>query len=172
MTHSPVKETEIIRAVASFLIHRGALPYRFSVPRGKGMNTGETTDYLRQWFGKAGFEPEFSSQGADVEALSDTEWWRIECKGIGSGKSPTHRNNFDRALASVVTYFEEPPYPLGEKNQNVQLCLGLAVPTSPTFLHQINRRVRSPLRKRLNLWILLCEQPSGVVKAVSPSENC
>lgn len=168
---SPVAETAILRSVALFLIARNALPYRFSVARGKDINTAETIEYLKKWFGKVGFEPEFSAYGPDVEALSDTEWWRVECKGVGGGKGSTQRNNFDRALASVVSYFEEPPYPIGEKNQSAKLCLGLALPASPRFLHELRRRVRLPLRKQINLWVLLYEQSSGAINAVSPSQD-
>lgn len=171
MTTPAVKETAVLQTVVTFLIDRGALPYRFSVPKGKDVPTKETIEYLSQWFRKAGFEPEFLSHGADVEALSDTEWWRVECKGMGTGKNSTHRNNFDRALASVVSYYEEPPYPIGEKNQGAKLCLGLALPDSQSFLHQLRRRLRAPLRKRLNLWVLLLEGASGNVRAISPSEE-
>jgi hypothetical protein len=126
---------------------------------------------LADKFKAVGFSPEFSSDGADIEGLSETEWWRVECKGTGVGKSRTQRNNFDRALASVVTYFEAPPYPLGPNYQTAKLFLGLALPSSPDYLRELKRRVRAPLRKHLNLWVLLYEPVRRSVKDISPDQE-
>jgi len=103
-------------------------------------------------------------------SISDSEWWIIECKGAGLGKSQTQRNNFDRALASVVSYFEESPQGLGAEHQGATVCLGLALPATRAYLNELRRRVRSPLRKRLNLWVLLYELESKKIRAVPPAE--
>ena len=171
MSFPVVEESKVLIASVVYLMGRGALPYRFSVARGKGINTSEIITALSKPFESAGLNPQFSSEGADIEALSETEWWRVECKGTGTGTSQTQRNNFDRALASVVTYFEEPPFPLPAHYSNAQLFLGLALSASPDYLRELRRRVRAPLRKHLNLWVMLYDPSSSSVKAVAPSEE-
>ena len=49
----------------------------------------------------------FLSSGPDIIALSKSRYWQIECKGAGTGKQSTQRNNFDRAVASVVAYYTD-----------------------------------------------------------------
>ena len=166
-----VEETRVLIATAVWLLQRGPVPYRFSVARGKGINTSEILGALSNAYKSLGTQPAFSSVGADVEALSDTEWWRVECKGTGIGKSQTQRNNFDRALSSAVTYFEEPPYSICAAHPNARLFLGLALPASPEYTRELRRRVRPPLRKCLNLWVLLYEHDNHNIRAVAPSEE-
>ena len=171
MTFPVVEETRVLVATTAYLVGRGVTPLRFSVPHGKGINRSRVRAALSETFKDFGISPQFLSEGADIEGVSEREWWRIECKGSGRGKSPTQRNNFDRALASVVTYYEEPPYSLGPNYSEAKLFLGLALPASPDYLHQLKRRVRSPLRKRLNLWVLLYEPTGRTVKEVSPEQE-
>lgn len=172
MKFAVVEETKVLKASSNYLIRRGVLPYRFSVPRGKGIDTSQILASLSAEFKSAGFDPQFSPEGADIEGISTTEWWRIECKGAGAGTNQTQRNNFDRALASVVTYFEAPPYPLaGTAFGEAKLFLGLALPASPQYLRELKRRVRSSLRKHLNLWVLLYESVDDSMKAVSPDQE-
>lgn len=171
MAFPVVEEAAVLMAATDYLIRRGVLPYHFSVARGKGMDTSQALSSLAEKFKAVEFNPQFSSAGADIEGFSETEWWRIECKGTGTGTSRTQRNNFDRALASVVTYFEEPPYPLGRAFASAKLFLGLALPASPHYLRELKRRVRSPLRRHLNLWVLLYEPGNSSVKDVSPDQE-
>ena len=171
MAFPVVEETTVMKATTDYLISRGVLPYRFSVARGKGIDTSQALTALSEKFKAVGPTPQFLSYGADIEGLSETEWWRVECKGTGVGKGPTQRNHFDRALASVVTYFEAPPYPLGPNYPAAKLFLGLALPSSPDYLRELKRRVRLHLRKHLNLWVLLYEPVSGSVKEVSPDQE-
>jgi hypothetical protein len=167
-----VEETKVLKATSDYLIGRGVLPYRFSIARGKGIETSQALASLSEEFKSVGFNPQFLPVGADIEAISKTEWWRIECKGTGTGTSQTQRNNFDRALASVVTYFEAPPYPWnGSPYEDAKLFLGLALPASPHYLRELRRRVHSSLRKHLNLWVLLYEPVDDLVKEVSPSQE-
>ena len=171
MSFPIIEESKVLTATTDFLIKRGVLPYQFSVARGKGINATETLAYLSGRFRAVGFSPQFTPGGADIEAFSEKEWWRVECKGSGTGTSQTQRTNFDRALASVVTYFEEPSNSLGVDYANVRLFLGLALPASPAYLRELTRRVRIPLRKQLNLWVLLYDPSSGSVRAVEPTED-
>lgn len=167
-----VEETKVLEATSNYLIRRGVFPYHFSVPRGRGIDTSQTSASLSAQFKSVGFGPSFSSEGADIEGISKTEWWRIECKGAGSGTNQTQRNNFDRALASVVTYFEAPPYPFASAAfGEAKLYLGLALPASHQYLRELKRRVRSSLRRHLNLWVLLYEPVDDSVKEVSPDQE-
>ena len=163
-----VPEPDVLIATTVFLIERGVVPYRFSVAAGRGIDTSGATARLNQAYAAVGRNPSFSGNGADILALSDSEWWVVECKGSGAGQPQTQRNNFDRALASVVSYFEDQPQGLPTDSQNVKVCLGLALPATRAYLNELQRRVRSPLRKRLNLWVLLYELASKKIRAVAP----
>lgn len=174
MTFPIVEEATVLKKTTDFLIDRGVVPYRFSVARGKGINSAQIATSISQKFAAVGLKPGFSTFGADIEGISEKEWWRIECKGTGTGTSQTQRNNFDRALASVVTYFELPPYTMIaniEQVKDAKLFLGLALPASPHYLRELKRRVRRSLRMHLNLWILLYDPLLGSVKEVPPSQE-
>lgn len=163
-----VAEPDVLIATTVFLIERGAVPYQFSVAAGKGIDTAGAIERLNKAYAAVGRSPRFLGNGADILALSDTEWWIVECKGSGAGQPQTQRNNFDRALASVVSYFEEEPQELPEIRKNVRVCLGLALPATRAYLNELQRRVRLPLRRRLNLWVLLYELASQKIRAVAP----
>lgn len=163
-----VAEQDVLIATTVFLVQRGVTPYQFSVAAGRGVDTSGTTERLRKAF--AAIAPRFSGDGPDILGISESEWWVVECKGAGFGKPPTQRNNFDRALASVVSYFEEKPQGFPPEFENAKVYLGLALPATRAYLNELRRRVRSPLRTRLNLWVLLYELESKSVRAVSPEE--
>jgi len=166
-----IPEHEVLIATTIFLIERGPIPYRFSVASGKNLNSSGAIDHLREVFLKRGLTPNFTGNGADILAISDTEWWAIECKGFGSGTPQTHRNNFDRALASVVSYFEDEPQGLSDQNlRSLTFYLGLAIPATRAYLNELRKRVRMPLRKKLNLWILLYEPEIKTIRPILPEE--
>jgi len=171
-----IQEIDVLVATTVFLKERGVKPYRISVPKGKGIDKTSAEKQIWQVL-TSNSTPDvypFSEKGPDIIGISETEWWQVECKGSGAGKAPTQRNNFDRALASVVSYYEEETKGLPkqyEQYRNAQPYLGLALPASPEYLKQLNKRVRQPLRKRLNLWILLYEPEPKIIKAVSPADN-
>jgi len=167
-----IPEIDVLIATGHFLVQRGVQLDQFSVPKGKGMDTKSAKNRIYQTFYSApGFVPYFVNEGPDIVGASETEWWQIECKGSGSGKPQTQRNNFDRALASVVSYYGEDIKELPESCINAQAYLGLALPASPAYLNELKRRVRQPLRKILNLWVLLYEPKSEKVRAVSPEDS-
>ncbi|SRR5712692_663452 len=167
-TEFTVAEPDVLVATTLFLIERGVTPYQFSVAAGKGIDTSGATERLRSAFAAIGRSPRFSGNGPDILGISDSEWWVVECKGSGTGQPQTQRNNFDRALASVVSYYEEEPQGVSTQQQGVTVCLCLALPATRAYLNELQRRVRSPLRRRLNLWVLLCEPSSRSIKPVSP----
>ncbi|MGH7901300.1 MAG: hypothetical protein ACRENZ_06125 [Thermodesulfobacteriota bacterium] len=88
----------------------------------------------------------WKSDGPDIVATNENRIWKVECKGLGGGKPSTLRNNFDRALASVVTYWD-----IEGKEQ----CIAISLPYNEFYNSQIEIRVKLSLRKHLNLWILL-----------------
>ena len=166
----PIPENEVLIAVALWLVRRGGFFFKCSPARGPGIDYQGDTDRLREALLGAAVSDKLitmSSDGQDVVAFSKTEFWQIECKGAGEGKQSTQRNNFDRALASVVSYFED-----SDETTNYQSRLGLALPATPTYLHLLNERVRKPLRERLDLWVLLLDpQDKKSIRAVSPDEE-
>lgn len=112
-----------------------------------------------------------SNSGADVLAINEKEWWHIECKGAGSGKGQTQRNNFDRALSSVVSYYGEDSSKLPEQFKGTAQYLGLSLPVTDVYLRELSRRVRQPLRQTLNLWVLLYDLETKRIRNVEPSQD-
>lgn len=166
-----ISEGDVLLAVMRFLLARKAIPYRVSVPTGHGINAKAIKQSARNIFANVDFKPDFKSTGPDILALSEEEWWLVECKGVGTGKAQTQRNNFDRALASVVSYYEEHPMDVPEWGKNASVCLGLAVPRSAQYLSELRRRVRAPLRKRLNLWVLLYDSAANRIEPIPPTQE-
>lgn len=156
---------------------RGLLPLSFSIASGHGIDLGIDKQRLLQALDGAGIPTsmtDFRTDGPDVTAISKSEFWQVECKGAGQGKQSTQRNNFDRALASAVSYFvdQSPQFPgeLSILNGAIPF-LGLALPATRDYLDQLRRRVRNPLRKRLNLWVLLYDLKSHTIIPVAPDES-
>lgn len=87
------------------------------------------------------------------------------------GKPATQRNNFDRALASVVSYYtESPPKDLAAFSNAIQF-LGLALPETGYYMSELKHRVSKPLRKTLNLWVLLYNPLGGGVRGIAPDDE-
>ena len=87
----------------------------------------------------------FRREGEDIRARQGDNLWRIECKGLSSGKPETVKNNFDRAVASTVSYYI----------QSDGLRLGLALPDDEYYLRLLRNKVPQALRVAINLWIFL-----------------
>ncbi len=170
-----IQEGKVLAATTLFLLERDVRPYKFSFPTGQGIDTLFIKKEIYGILDSVGIQRfRVSREGADIIGVSENEWWQIECKGSLTGEPRTQKNNFDRALASVVSYYEEKTKGLPkeyEQYKNAQPYLGLALPASPKYLKELNKRVRQPLRKRLNLWILLYEPESKSIKAVSPEDS-
>jgi hypothetical protein len=115
-----------------------------------------------------------ASSDPDFVGISLREFWQLECKGAGSGAQATQRNNFDRALASVVSYYTDSPPTMPDAFAALRGAvphLGLALPATLDYLRELRRRVHKPLRRRLNLWILLYEPESKTIRAVTPDAD-
>ena len=169
MEQNEIPEADVLIATTAYLMSRGVIPIHFSLTR--EINIEQYRKRLTDAFEGLNVNPTFSRHGADIIGFSTEEWWQVECKGAGSGTSQTYRNNFDRALASVVSYYEDAAKDLPEFCQAAIPFLGLAFPLHPVYMRQLTRRVRKPLRVRLNLWILLYDSKSKSIKAISPADE-
>ena len=170
-----IPEIDVLLASIDFFVTRGVKPYQFSIPKGKGIDRESARTRIYEVLISELIRPvDFQEKGPDIMGVSETEWWQVECKGSGTGVQSTQRNNFDRALASIVSCYEEEtgklPTPY-EQYSNAQPYLGLALPASPAYLKELKRRVRQPLRKRLNLWVLLYKPESKSITAISPEDS-
>ena len=168
-----VSEGCVLIATTKYLLtERKVLPYQFSVASGRGVDYESPKAEIEALFQTTGRAPTFVGSGPDIIAVSDKEWWCVECKGVGGGKPATQRNNFDRALSSVVSYYEvgpQVPAQWDDWTKDSKVFLGLALPASEQYLRLLERRVRPSLRRRLNLWVLLYEQSR--IRALAPAES-
>ncbi len=176
-TRQRVAESEVLLAAALWLYARGVLPLQLSVAKGQGIDAEAAKQQIRVELTAAGVPApfiRFASDGPDFLGISRGEWWQVECKGAGVGVQSTQRNNFDRALASVVSYFGEPLPELPEKLAALRSAapqLGLALPATPDYLRELRHRVRQPLRRALNLWVLLYGIDTRAITAVAPESD-
>ncbi len=171
-----VEEIDVLIATAKWLWHRKILPYCFSVSRGNEGGVAAAKERLIAELDRLGLPGEaviFSSEGPDIKATDGLEWWQIECKrGEGRGKKRTQQEHFLRGLSSVVSYYEETvPDEESDYLKKARPVLGLALPATPVYLHELRRKVRKPLRQRLNLWILLYDPKAKAIRAVSPDDD-
>ena len=100
----------------------------------------------------------FRPKGPDSLARSGRGIWKFECKGIAPAEPQTHRNNFDRALASVVSYFDAP-----------QLRIGLALAGDYLWEYRFGERLPQSLREAIGLWLFLMEKDTAC--AFEPTED-
>ena len=174
---SKVPEIDVLTAVTIWLCSRGVEPIQFSLPHGKGWKkarierTKKRLTALLRTKGVSGLAPKFASSGPDIVGIAKSECWQIECKGAGAGKDTTQRNNFDRALSSVVSYYSQVPPGLTRIPAGVRTYLGLALPSTTRYMSELVRRVGKPLRRKLNLWVLLYDPKSRTVRTVAPDDE-
>lgn len=166
-----IPEGEVLLSTLRFLLRRKVVPFQVSVPTGQGIDTNQIRNEVKGIFANVDFNPALVGGGPDVIAISENEYWIVECKGAGKGQPSTQRNNFDRALASTVSYYEDSPSNAPDWAKNSTIFLGLALPNSKHYMKELKRRVRMPLRKRLNLWILLYDSASKQIKELSPDAD-
>ncbi len=167
-------EIDVLLAVSVWLRQRKILPYQFSIAHGKDIDMAAAKARLNAFLDGEGIPTElrsFVGDGADITGISGSEYWQIECKGAGTGKPATQRNNFDRALSSVVSYYTESAPDFGKELaafSHARPVLGLALPETSYYMSELRRRVRKPLRKALNLWVLLYNPSTGGVRGIGP----
>jgi hypothetical protein len=100
----------------------------------------------------------FRSRGPDIVARCDLGIWKFECKGLRIVRDQTRRNHFDRAVASVVSYYDSP-----------QTRLGLALANDYLWESNLGDRLPTALRTDLGLWVILVTPEHGVYP-YEPSE--
>ena len=169
-----VTEPQVLLATLVWLLKRRVLPYRFSISGGTREERESLKADILKWYAgafKTLDKPVFSQGGPDIEAISSSELWRIECKGIGKGSPQTQSSKFNDALAGAVSYYTDKTEEIGPDLKERALFLGLALPDTDKYMKELKRRVRNPLRQRLNLWILLFEMGTGKIRPISPEEE-
>ena len=173
-----IREVVVLRATIRYLVRIGATLTHVSVAGGKGINSAHDKTRVKRTIRDMSKEvptksakPKFPHSGPDVIAASRDWYWQIECKGAGTGKPPTQRNNFDRALASVVSYYGKPPPEGLRVPRAAKSVLGLALPATPQYLSLLDDRVGQPLRQRLNLWVLLYDPTLRNIRPIGPSDG-
>jgi ParB/RepB/Spo0J family partition protein len=164
ISEDTVDEIVVLIETAKWLHSKGAKLRNVSIPKNQNLTHDQQMDKLRGAFSSSGIP--FSSlmhepNGPDIIAESDGALWKIECKGLGGGQTPTLRTNFDRAVASTVAYYD----------QSHGLRLGLAMPNGDRYLDFIRGRLHRAAREALNLWVFLVDVQSHHVRAIEPSEN-
>ncbi|MBI2171686.1 MAG: hypothetical protein HYU30_06660 [Chloroflexi bacterium] len=146
---TPISELEVLIATSRWLHTNGWSIETVSLAGGRGLPpiTEQKATMTRQF--EAAHIPFderklFRNSGPDIIASSGTHQWKVECKGISLAKATTHRNNFDRAVASVVSYYD-----------SRQTRLGLALANDYLWEYRLERRLPVALREAIDMWVFL-----------------
>jgi len=156
MAFEPIPELDVLIATAVWLHSHGSMIEAVSIPRGQRMSNDEQIQRLIEKFSRADVPFErrmLKSEGPDIVARFESGLWKIECKGLGTGRIQTLKNNFDRAVASTVSYHD----------QKEGLRLGLAVPDALGYLDLIKSKIPQSLREAINLWVFLYDRVSDSI---------
>lgn len=146
-------EFQVLKATIAWLHKNGWIIESISIAAGRGLAPIE--QQKKQLMRELAVtnvpfhEAIYGRKGPDIIARSHEGIWKIECKGLGTGKPSTQRNNFDRAVSSVVSYFDSP-----------ETRLGLALANDYLWQFDLGKRLPRVLRQAINLWILLLENES------------
>lgn len=186
MMADSVSEFDVLLAVALWLKRqRVSESIELSPPRGQQLSDAEQKTKLKELLSQAGYRDiVFRPSGPDIIVRDACRIWKVECKGLSAGARSTVDNNFDRALSSVVSYYDEP----GEvKNGEIQddlktimrnldrtdkpVRLVLALPDSQQYLKLLRDRVKQPLRRRLDLWLLIFDPTTQAITPYDPSSD-
>lgn len=170
---STVPELDILLSTARWLVGRGVIPRCVSLAAGSAAGKYADRERLQVGLSDLGLPPHscrMSSDGPDIVAVGNGELWLVECKGAGSGTSQTQRNNFDRALASAVSYYGYTPYDFDTVDINRRM-IALGLPATTNYMRELKRRVRPELRARLELWVFLLDPSTGELSAIAPDSG-
>ena len=135
-----VPEVDVLIGVAKWLYSNGWQLEKVS-PRGLDDEKKIKTELTA-----AGISIEnirFYKAGEDIRARQGSRLWKIECKSLSDASLQTDKSNFDRAVASVVSYF----------TQKDGLRLGLALPE--WYKKLVKNKLPQALRAAINLWVFL-----------------
>jgi len=175
---NPVSEFDVLVNVAIWLVQQGCTDLQASIAKGQGKPLREQKEELKRIIDSHGFASiSFNAHGPDLIGVEHNRIWKVECKGLSDGSPQTVRNNFDRAVASVVSYYDEPET-YTESNlsaamnqlqgRDKPIRLVLALPHSNSYIGLIRKRIKPALRRRLDLWILVVDSTSKAVQQYDP----
>jgi hypothetical protein len=162
MINANVPEIDVLIETIVWLHSNGWVSDTVSLPKGQGFDSCEQIAKLCIRLTKEGIKlPKQDSRGPDIIARKEDDVWKIECKGLGKGVAQTLRNNFDRALASAVSYFDQ-------KNG---LRIGIALPKEPTYLGLVQSRIPRALRESINMWVFLWDEGKKRLDVIEPNQQ-
>jgi hypothetical protein len=158
-----IPEVNVLIATTIWLHNEGWSIEKLSTASGTGIDYIDSKNTIKSELLKIGIDAkgiEFVHNGEDIRAKKDNTIWRIECKGLAETMKPeTTRNQFDRAIASAVSYY----------NQTQGIRLGLALPEQ--YRQNIKNRLPSALRSAINLWVLLYISADNYVLPLPPQDE-
>ena len=181
-----VSETYVLHAIALWFVNHATIDKMvISVPHGQQLANVKQREQLKEALAGAGIDKEklsFESKGPDIEVWEEERIWRVECKGLTGGHPSTLANNFDRALASVVSYYDEPqadaapdtePPNLKDLIESLQspdrpVRLALALPEDKRYQHLIRTNLKPALRRKLDLWLFMVDPKTRNVQYILP----
>lgn len=159
-----ILEIDVLIATAIWLHTKGCTLESISIPTRQVMSVSAQKEKLRSKFAALNVpltNELFKPYGPDIVARFERGLWKIECKGLGEGVSQTLRNNFDRALSSAVSYY----------NQRDGLRLGLAMAECWDYNYLIRDRIPKALREALDMWIFIYSAADDELYVFEPSED-
>jgi hypothetical protein len=143
-----VSEFDILLATIRWLLEKGWRVDSVSIaPSSELASMQERKEEVKRLLRAASWsldEDGFRPIGPDIVAGTNGGIWKFECKGLGRGKPRTHRNNFDRAVASVVSYYDGP-----------DIRLGLSIAEDYLWKYNFGKRLPTALRESIGLWLFL-----------------
>lgn len=181
-----VSEFEVLLHTAVWLVKSSAIQkIEISLPKGQAMPQEDQRNQLLKTLEQAGCKvvPTFTSSGPDITAWEETRVWRVECKGLTGGDRTTVDNNFDRALASVVGYYDEPNANRESDLRGIRgimesfsspdrpIRLMLALPEGDRYRKLLKKCVKKCLRRKLDLWVLIVNSATESVKVYEPDQE-
>lgn len=158
-----IPEIDVIIGTALYLYENGWTIESVSIPTGQGLDAYLQKKKLLERFLRGGIPTKgivFPSKGPDIVARQGDKIWKIECKGLGTGKLQTLRNNFDRALSSSVSYYDDEA-----------TYVGLALPLDRSYLAFIKSRIPHALRSAIHLWIFIYNPIRSSIKVIAPRNH-
>ena len=172
MSNRVVPENTVLVAASIWLRKERKCEIFFcSPPRGRGLNYERNADQLKDALVRIGVSSDdihIRPEGEDILTISREmrEIWHVECKGAGTGKPSTYRNQFDRVLSSIVSH-----YTGSFTKDGVKINYALALPKTKIYVDLLQKRVQKPLREQLNLWVLVLSLDPLRFYAISPGDD-
>lgn len=156
-----IQEVDVLVGVIGWLHENGWVIDKISIPNGAILSHIQVKQKIKESITNVDFSlnnVSFRHEGEDIRAKKNSITWKIECKGLTGGKNQTIKNNFDRAVASCVSYFTT--------KENLQI--GLALPE--WYKNYFPSKLPQACRIALNLWIFLYVNINEIY-VFSPSEE-